>query len=393
MAFIKCIDNDENSGRFRGYGMDSLAELNNSIGTLKTKQTIHDDRDSKLSELYEGLSSSVKEIKQQINNPDITKQRIESCLRGDAPKTKQKVLAGAEGPEFDLNGNPGFSDQVSNWTARRANAIMLQESLQEVYYLVFLYLGHFLKNLFLVLSRIVQPSQALMPTLIAKYNISFLDAIGRPPRILPYEYFRSFKVLQAFIQHEFKDLPGSAWVDRGRYLILNSTNDRELNEHNLINAVVPGTTVAMSMLKQKRLMFWLNVFRNASNHPDSRSHSGWEQGSTINEAVAQQSVSQEGTVEEKTHLDDDIAMFKRVANQLVAELIIHGPSGKKFGKRCVAKSQIIIPNSKRIPDTWLKTQYDQIERLAQQRIRESNTGLTSQTSKGEFSRRCEVSII
>ncbi|RYC59681.1 hypothetical protein CHU98_g6508 [Xylaria longipes] len=382
----------EDSG---AYGMDSLAELNNY---------------SKLLELYEGLSSSVKEIKQQINNPNITKQRIESCLRGDAPKTKQKVLAGAEGPEFDLNGNPGFSDQVSNWTARRANAIMLQESLQEV----------------LVLSRIVQPSQALMPTLIAKYNISFLDAIGRPPRILPYEYFRSFKVLQAFIQHEFKDLPGSAWVDRGRYLILNSTNDRELNEHNLINAVVPGTTVAMSMLKQKRLMFWLNVclqlypdsksrvirtvcqkdvlnsllsnakrtpVRNASNHPDSRSHSGWEQGSTINEAVAQQSVSQEGTVEEKTHLDDDIAMFKRVANQLVAELIIHGPSGKKFGKRCVAKSQIIIPNSKRIPDTWLKTQYDQIERLAQQRIRESNTGLTSQTSKGEFSRRCEVSII
>jgi hypothetical protein len=33
-----------------------------------------------------------------------------------------------------------------------------------------------------------------MSTPLAKYNITFLDAIGRPPRVLPYEYFRSFKV-------------------------------------------------------------------------------------------------------------------------------------------------------------------------------------------------------
>jgi hypothetical protein len=46
----------------------------------------------------------------------------------------------------------------------------------------------------LVLSRMFQPSRALVPVILAKYNISFLDAIGRPPRVLPYEYFRSFKV-------------------------------------------------------------------------------------------------------------------------------------------------------------------------------------------------------
>lgn len=40
----------------------------------------------------------------------------------------------------------------------------------------------------------VEPSRALMSTPLAKYNITFLDAIGRSPRVLPYEYFRSFKV-------------------------------------------------------------------------------------------------------------------------------------------------------------------------------------------------------
>jgi hypothetical protein len=29
---------------------------------------------------------------------------------------------------------------------------------------------------------------------LVKYNITFLDIIGRPPRVLLYEYFRSFKV-------------------------------------------------------------------------------------------------------------------------------------------------------------------------------------------------------
>jgi hypothetical protein len=40
----------------------------------------------------------------------------------------------------------------------------------------------------------MEPSRQIKPTLIAKYNITFLDAIGRAPRVLPYEYFRSLYV-------------------------------------------------------------------------------------------------------------------------------------------------------------------------------------------------------
>ena len=107
-----------------------------------------------------------------------------------------------------------------------------------------------------------------MPMLLAKYNISFLDAIGRPPRILPYEYFRSNgiwcltssslqiganRTLPGFtgIQHEFKDLPGATWVDRPRYLVLSLTNNQTLDECNWNVSVAPGTTVAMSMVVEK----------------------------------------------------------------------------------------------------------------------------------------------
>ncbi|CAJ2509501.1 Uu.00g145270.m01.CDS01 [Anthostomella pinea] len=119
------------------------------------------------------------------------------------------------------------------------------ESLPGVYYLVLLYLGYFLRNLFLTLSQLVQPSRRLLPMWDPKFNISFLDAVGSPPRILPYEHFKYFKVLQTFIQEEFKGVP---LIERGRYLILSTVNNRFLDEKSWRRSVAPGSTVAMSAL-------------------------------------------------------------------------------------------------------------------------------------------------
>ncbi|KAI0543273.1 hypothetical protein F4679DRAFT_569382 [Xylaria curta] len=225
---------------------------------------------SRLLELCEGLSSSIEDIKQQIVNPGILKGRIQCSLRGGVPKT---MLAGAEGLQTSPKENAECSSQNLSSAVRGTNATLFQESLREVYYLVFLYLGHFLKNLFLILSDMVQPSRALMPTLLSKYNITFLDAIGRQPRILPYEYFRSFKVLRAFVQHDFKGLPGTTWVDRDRYLMFNLTNKKMLNERNWDSTVVPGTTVGMFMLLQERSVPSLNL--NEQRCPESSCSGTW----------------------------------------------------------------------------------------------------------------------
>jgi hypothetical protein len=64
---------------------------------------------------------------------------------------------------------------------------------------------------------------------------------------------QTFQVLQAFIEHEFKDLPGAAWVDRGRYLVMGLANNQALDEGNWSRSVVPGSTVMMSMVVQKLL--------------------------------------------------------------------------------------------------------------------------------------------
>ncbi|KAI1754890.1 hypothetical protein F4782DRAFT_464511 [Xylaria castorea] len=158
------------------------------------------------------------------------------------------------------------------------------------------------------------------------------------------------KVLRTFIKYEFKNLPGTAWVDQGRYLMFNLTNDQILNEHNWGSTVVPGTAVAMSMLLQERFVSSLNLkeqrcpkstcsgtwtrpetqswvtcealVRNAWNDPDSSNGSDFEPYSAINPSVAQRGVdthSRKRIVEKTPHLDDDIAVFKRVVQQFVAE--------------------------------------------------------------------------
>lgn len=45
------------------------------------------------------------------------------------------------------------------------------------------------------MSNVLRPMPALTPVLIAKYHISFYDAIGRAPRVLDYNCFVNYNVM------------------------------------------------------------------------------------------------------------------------------------------------------------------------------------------------------
>ncbi|KAN0093471.1 hypothetical protein V8E51_016655 [Hyaloscypha variabilis] len=209
---------------------------------------------AKLSEHHQLISATMEDIKKQIASPKLIRDQIQSSLSGESSNYEHRSLAQLQDSsilvdELRIESLDQNVNQMDIPAATRDN----HELLSDLYYLVFLFLGHFLKNLFLALSNLVQPSRALIPTFLARYNISFLDPIGRPPRVLPYEYFSCFKMMQAFIEHEFRDLPGSTWVNRGRYLILSKRNHQALNEINWKRSVTPGSTVAMSILVRKSL--------------------------------------------------------------------------------------------------------------------------------------------
>lgn len=254
---------------------DNLVPLRADVlASEKSQKQHHHEMVDKFSEYYTGLSSDLQTLKEDLRNSTIVQQRIASCLssascrRNPGPRNPpgfKHVGIGVKVDSRQQSWPPDTNSDESDWQPNgresqawdQNNAVeqvgknVGEESLRDVYYLALLYVGHFLKNLFLALSRLIEPPRALMPVLLAKYNISFLDAIGSPPRILPYEYFRNFKVLQTFIQVEFKSLPGSTWVNRGLYRLLATQYNRPLAEDNWSRLVTPGTTITMAMLIRK----------------------------------------------------------------------------------------------------------------------------------------------
>ncbi|KAI8627693.1 hypothetical protein F5Y19DRAFT_440812 [Xylariaceae sp. FL1651] len=198
-------------------------------------------------ELYRSLLKCVDELKQTMTDNKTIQLQLETFLNSQGCIGRQIKPAKSAYQLKQVAGNPQKPETCRNSfsVAEETHKERVRESLQEVYYLVLLYLGQFLKNLFLLLSQFVQPSKQLMPILIAKFNITFLDAVGGPSRVLPYEYFRNFQIFQVFIHQEFGRIP---LIDRGRYVLLNMANNRALDRTNWCRYITPGSTVAMSAL-------------------------------------------------------------------------------------------------------------------------------------------------
>ncbi|APA12584.1 hypothetical protein sscle_09g073540 [Sclerotinia sclerotiorum 1980 UF-70] len=122
------------------------------------------------------------------------------------------------------------------------------ELLRKVYYMILLYAGLMARNILLRLANLMEPSRALNPVLLPKYHITFRDALGRRPRILQYDTFMNFKVFQAFLLESFIGTIGRCWVERGSYLLENSSTETVLSTDTWSRSVFPGCRVGMAMV-------------------------------------------------------------------------------------------------------------------------------------------------
>ncbi|KAF7866801.1 hypothetical protein EAF04_005643 [Stromatinia cepivora] len=123
-----------------------------------------------------------------------------------------------------------------------------RESLRKIYYMILLYAGLMARNLLLRLAKMMEPSRALTPVLLAKYHITFQDALGRRPRILQFDTFVNFKVFQAFLLESFTGTAGRGWVERGSYLLEDSSTKTVLSADTWSRLVFPGCCVGMAMV-------------------------------------------------------------------------------------------------------------------------------------------------
>ncbi|KAH7136742.1 hypothetical protein B0J13DRAFT_80496 [Dactylonectria estremocensis] len=148
------------------------------------------------------LLAGIEDLKQELNKLVLIQRDMRFRLNEHTVRSSQQAPSEENAYMAQYNSN----DDNLRRRASPQDSTEVREPLKEIYYLLFLHLGLFLKGLFVSLSQVVKPSRALTTIPLAKYNITFLDAIGRPPRVLHYEYFKSFRVLLPhFVGMNFAD--------------------------------------------------------------------------------------------------------------------------------------------------------------------------------------------
>ncbi|CZR67508.1 uncharacterized protein PAC_17407 [Phialocephala subalpina] len=189
---------------------------------------------TKISDNYEGIMLAMKDMQLQISNSTIMQQTVESSLRGRNSRARQRALLEVDS-YCSLNENSGST-----------------------------HLGlSALVNVDLLLPRVCvsrvlldEPFSGLIEhgSAIASVDADITGSVQYLISGCNWEATTSIalRVLRAFIEDDFKSLPGSTWVDRGKYLVVSMANNRALNERNWSRAVVPGAKVAMSMIVRKR---------------------------------------------------------------------------------------------------------------------------------------------
>jgi hypothetical protein len=95
-----------------------------------------------------------------------------------------------------------------------------------------------------------------MPLVVARgycRTRSFAVSMYDVESCLNWKHSSPLQIMQTFIQDEFRYLPGSSWVERGRYQVMSLANNRSLNKDNWTRSVTPGSKVVMSMVVRKLL--------------------------------------------------------------------------------------------------------------------------------------------
>ncbi|THV49372.1 hypothetical protein BGAL_0198g00100 [Botrytis galanthina] len=93
-------------------------------------------------------------------------------------------------------------------------------------------------------AKLMQKSISRLPSLLAKENITFIDALGRSRRI-PYMTYGHWETFNNFVLADFQKIPGENHVQKSRYELLASDGLTTLNRANWQSFVLPNVEISM----------------------------------------------------------------------------------------------------------------------------------------------------
>ncbi|KAF2822663.1 hypothetical protein CC86DRAFT_81187 [Ophiobolus disseminans] len=102
--------------------------------------------------------------------------------------------------------------------------------------------------------RSIQTTVSRSPGYGSEDTFQFEDVLGRA-HLLPYQYFRHREIFMAFLQTEFRGLPGEQQVFHGKYHVLDiRRNGIPVTKADWVMTVFPGAKLAMSVLGNDRIL-------------------------------------------------------------------------------------------------------------------------------------------
>ncbi|TGO91189.1 hypothetical protein BPOR_0036g00190 [Botrytis porri] len=93
-------------------------------------------------------------------------------------------------------------------------------------------------------AKLMQKYVSRLPSLLAKENITFVDALGRSRRI-PYMTYGHWETFNNFVLADFQKIPGESHVQKSRYELLASDGLTTLNRSNWKTFVLPDVEISM----------------------------------------------------------------------------------------------------------------------------------------------------
>jgi hypothetical protein len=115
------------------------------------------------------------------------------------------------------------------------------------------------------------------PRLLSGNSITLTDALNRK-KLLPYEFFRTWSILDPWLRREFETCPGKSRVARGDFAIFKQFSSKvgtQIHPSDWERSVFPGDQVVMSIQVTSHRLLFAKCGRCRARLPDGRDYTEW----------------------------------------------------------------------------------------------------------------------
>jgi hypothetical protein len=260
-----------------------------------------DNISAQLNDIRIAMTSQVNQLEsltqtcstmQEINRAQLstsTLQHGEDCSRLDQEREKIDAVTSkikitmATGPPSDLSQTPDLQSPLPG--ARHVHSRPTNTINSQIHFLMHAIgsLGALVAVLYAFLLPILQAQlrtcMTIMktPRLLSGNSITLTDALNRK-KLLAYEFFRTWSILDPWLRREFETCPGDSRVARGDFAIFKQFSSKvgaQIHFSDWERSVFPGDRVVMSIQVRRSKIRSGKCGRCGAKLPDGRDYTEW----------------------------------------------------------------------------------------------------------------------